>query len=245
MDCCFVTHNTTTMDSMYWSGTYPYDPFWGYGGYGHVETSSGESGCCSACFRCICFPIAWLFYVFPVMPENAWGGLVGRIMGTHVQTTQGIYTGGNSFVEFMRMGWRRTHDLHDLSDYRNADWRTEVFEFLQPQQNRPHDGGPAGHADQAPLLQGDTIRVGRARAFKISRSFRLEEDRCFRSSFEDYEKNECWICASGNEEWDLWVGCKHLFCKDCSTNMLVRNMPCPLCRVASNVVQRGKKYGSS
>ena len=89
-------------------------------------------------------------------------------------------------------------------------------------------------------------------------------------------ENVSWFAASGscspqdqgqksNDEWDLWLTCRHMFCKNCSTEMLRlvgssrpascacsvlsnecgvgalarRRMPCPLCRRASTVVQRG------
>lgn len=86
------------------------------------------------------------------------------------------------------------------------------------------------------------IRIGSAQASVISRPFDEEDDRCFPSSFEDYAQNKCWICQEPRSQWDLWLSCRHLFCRDCSTQMLRRGMPCPLCRVVSSSVLRGTAY---
>jgi len=71
--------------------------------------------------------------------------------------------------------------------------------------------------------------------------FEREVHQCVKSSFKDYERNVCWICMESAEEWDLWLSCRHLFCKTCSSEMLRRCMPCPLCRVASPTVLRGSQ----
>jgi hypothetical protein len=89
------------------------------------------------------------------------------------------------------------------------------------------------------------LSISRARAIYIARQFDIVTDSCVASSFDDYKRGECWICRDNNEEWDLWVSCHHLFCRDCSTEMLHRKMPCPLCRVASSTVLRGNKYEAS
>jgi len=250
-DCCMVNAYHPA-DNFYYGGTFPYDPFWGYGGYG-VESHDccnccGDQSCCGAC----CRPLAVLIYVFPIMPENAWGGFVGRfVFGTHKDTPpEEMYQGGNDIIEFFRMGWRRNADLHG-----NRSWRRQVHNFLVG------DGQPGVGSDSssAELLRDTRIysdsstesvvggsrvlRVGLARALIVERSFDLEEDRCVPSSFEDYSNNICWICQSGNDEWDLWMSCRHVFCRDCSTQMLHRRMPCPLCRVASTTVLRGLRTG--
>ena len=149
------------------------------------------------------------------------------------------------------MGWRRSTDLHG-----DDSWRDSVYQYLLgPESNSNDDrtrpsrtSDDTTHEEENALMKcpGTVIRVGRhAVAFAIGRSFAEEKDRCFPSSFEDYKKNICWICARGNPEWDLWVSCRHLFCKDCSREMLERNMPCPLCRIASSVVQRGLAFEPS
>ena len=99
---------------------------------------------------------------------------------------------------------------------------------------------------------------------------RLRACRCVESSFEDYLqllackdvfsfscflqqlqsmisllRNVCWICREESEEWDMWLSCHHIFCARCSSQMLLRRMPCPLCRVASTTVLRGGKCNAS
>jgi hypothetical protein len=202
-----------------------------------------------------------MMWVFPAMPENMWGGLVGLWMGTRTNTsTERLYQGGSDLVDFLGMSWRRTQDLHD-----NSSWRQQVHDFLIGE-----DSTPAGLARQqapgyrsamgarpeyevldetgdgrvVPLAANGEARrmrtIGAARVLYVDRAFSREEDRCVQSSYDDYKQNECWICRSGNIEWDMWQSCHHLFCASCSTERLKRRMPCPLCRVASTTVLRGK-----
>lgn len=262
--CCIHTPGSTMdADVFYWSGTYPYDPWFGYSGYGYVDVPSvsnhsdnGEGGS-SSCWRVTCQPIAWMLYVFPAMPENMWGGLLGYyVMGTHMRTpADRLYTGGNSMTEFMRMGWRRSADLHEDLAWRNrvqefvlgSDENDRVRQQAQNQAGRNNQQRFSQHfGEETRLLAGEfqnsqVMRVGRAHAVCIDRSF-CRDDGCFESSFSDYQSGLCWICQGENDSWDLWMSCKHLFCSTCSTQMLQRRMPCPLCRVASTVVLRGNKF---
>lgn len=270
MNCCMPSSpGGSSADALYWGGSYPYDPYWGYGGYGHVDvpsTQGGNGGCCNSFWKAICFPIAWLLFVFPAMPENAWGGLLGRCMGTHHFTAETeMYTGDNRFIEFLRMGWRRNADLHS-----NDSWRRQVFDFLVASPEDGHADPRAGHqiemtdrsstrrmqqsrfgtnlafepgAYHAVHQDLSVVRIGaHSRALLTDQPFELERDRCYQSSFDDYKENKCWICQSENDQWDLWISCRHLFCSTCSTQMLERRMPCPLCRVASSTVKRGLKW---
>merc|ERR1712187_743164 len=68
------------------------------------------------------------------------------------------------------------------------------------------------------------------------------EDNLISSSIEDYQNNVCAICQHDNEKWDLWQSCHHLFCQDCSSEMLSRGMNCPLCRRSSATLLRGKCF---
>lgn len=249
--CCFCPHSAAdpgvfNHDAFYVYGTYPSEPCW--------CGSSAEPERCSCC--CCLQPLAWLIFVFPAMPENAWGGLIGYFwFGTHMLTpTERLYQGGNPLIEFFRMGWRRPNDLHD-----NQAWRTQVRDFLlgespmteedalaarQHALGRTFSGGNYHQVEQY-LTDGqeqEILVIGRARAIKIDRPFD-ESDGCVPSSFDDYLENRCWICMSDNVEWDLWLSCHHVFCASCSTTMLQRRMPCPLCRVASSVVKRGRAHG--
>jgi len=76
----------------------------------------------------------------------------------------------------------------------------------------------------------------------IERSFDEVDDNLLASSFEAYRNNICVICQQGNEKWDLWSSCRHLFCQDCSSEMLGRGMSCPLCRTSSTIVVRGNCF---
>jgi len=243
-ECCMI-NAAQPMDNLYYGGVFPYDPFWGYGGYGNGTSDCGD--CCGSCGGC-CRPLALLIYVFPILPENAWGGLVGRyIFGTHKDTPPDqMYQGGSDVIEFFRMGWRIHADLHG-----NSSWRSQVFNFLsgdgQPQLGAENSQTELLADQRSTTTDSDSltgglarvIRFGVARVFTVDRTFDLEEDRCVPSSYEDYLNNTCWICQDSNDEWDLWLSCRHLFCKKCSSEMLHRRMPCPLCRVASTSILRG------
>lgn len=229
----------------YWGGPYPVDGLQCYGGT--------DCDCCCCCpgisWRnccCCCYPIAWLLFVFPRAPDNAWGGLVGRCFGTHALTAPSrLYQGGNCFVEFFRMAWRRGGDLHE-----DEDWRSQVYDFLTngPAGDASYEGFDAEHTQ--PILQADGVQrqvksiCGSAHAIMIERPFDKTQDRCVESSFNDYMENQCWICQDNqSKEFDLWLSCGHIFCSRCSTEMLRRQMPCPLCRTASSSVLRGRSVG--
>lgn len=261
-DCCFAPigmhgggmGSGSATDAFYFSGTWPYDPFWGYSGYGG-HSSPDDCNCCGGCCLTLCRPIAWMIWVFPAMPENVWGGVVGYFMGTRTGTaTEHLYQGGSCFIDAMGMRFRRSADLHA-----DGEWRTQVHDFLLstaapsglgsrfPSTTNPATSGGYMPADngQVETVRGRQVTtIGNARVVHVDRSF-TAEDNCVESSFEDYGKNECWICTSDNTEWDVWLSCRHMFCKDCSSEMLRRRMPCPLCRVGSTTVLRGKKSSTA
>jgi len=256
-DCCvggdcgglvLASHTHGTVGDIYWAGLVPNTP-WYHGG--------GDDCCCSAgCCRSCCAPLAFLVWVFPVLPENAWGGIYGYFfIGTHHMTPEDrLYTstdGGNQLIEFLRMGWLRPRDNHS-----EDAWRTQVYNFLQDNGNATAQAtGPRTSPTLAPaelpsleaqrtFEDGHRLHIGPAHAVMSRRSFSLQEDRCVDSSFDDYKENRCWICQEqpSCDNWDLWLSCRHLYCSKCSTKMLQRRMPCPLCRVASSVVLRGDKW---
>mmetsp|Transcript_33744 Transcript_33744/g.85498 ORF Transcript_33744/g.85498 Transcript_33744/m.85498 type:complete len:284 (-) Transcript_33744:3-854(-) len=153
-----------------------------------------------------------------------------------------MYGGGNPMVEFLRMGWRRRADLHQ-----NEDWRGRVSDFLMGEEGAAEIRGgsteDAGVSSSVWIEDGiarQVVNIGRSRAVLVERTFDRERDGCYSTSYEDYSRNVCWICQDENPQWDLWLSCRHLFCAKCSTQMLQRRMPCPLCRVASSTVLRGR-----
>jgi len=243
----------------YWSGPFPYDPWWGYTNFyvGPVHHGGGDDCNCCDCRCCagICRPVGWMLYVFPVMPQNAWGGLAGWLMGTRALTPEeDRYQGGSCLVDFLGMGWRRQgRDLHG-----EDGWRLLVYEYLQGPIESGGNGGQPGSPARVNTgsLPGPgrgsaspgagIVRVaGNICAIPKDGPFEQRADNLVPSSFEDYQNNHCWICQDGHEEWDLWIQCGHLFCSKCSTEMLKRRMPCPLCRTYSTTVMRGKKYGAA
>lgn len=147
-------------------------------------------------------------------------------------------------MEFFRMGWRRPADLHS-----NEAWRAQVSNFLAGDWEEPQDQ-EVSELESAveQLLEVDgkmrTVEpIGRfAQAIYIDRPFVEDGDGCVPSSFQDYSENRCWICQDCTPQghFDMWLSCHHIFCSKCSTEMLRRRMPCPLCRVASSTVLRGE-----
>lgn len=194
------------------------------------------------------------------------------LFGTHQFTPSGrLYTGGSQVIDFFSMSWRRPYDLHEDLQWREQVQRFLVREEPQQNQNHFGSAADAVnaaraagafaqrrttttrlesevHSDWMPLLDNqdgverEVIPIGRTFAVCIDRHFDEQHDRCVRSSFEDYTNNTCWICTEGNDNWDMWLSCGHLFCQECSTQMLTRRMPCPLCRVSSSTVLRGRAH---
>ena len=237
-DFCAIpfAHGPLEAEMFYFGGTFPHDPFWTFNGF-VAPTSDSECCCCCCRFRQLCLPIAAMVYVFPVLPENAWGGILGYFcLGTHQRTPiERMYTGGNRLVDFLGMRWRRSADLHS-----DEDWRSRVFDFLagDPSPEVQPRSDPQAHLLEH--LDGkQVLHVGLARAVLIHRPLERVRDKCVPSSFEDYLQNTCWICQEESDEWDMWLSCHHMFCSRCSSQMLIRRMPCPLCRVASTTVLRG------
>lgn len=248
--CCCCPHFEalgnigTGGDVFYFAGSFPSDHA------GFYYSTDFESGCCGCGRSTFCFclrPLAWLFFVFPLMPENAWGGLAGYyLFGTHALCPASrTYLGDSALIEFLNMRWLRgRQDLH-----RDDGWRSRVYNFLWVESDagetsRQAYASRAHHrftqADFTERATANILMIGRAKCYLQKEPFNLRSDRCVPSSFDDYQKNVCWICQDRSERdsWDLWLSCRHLFCSRCSEEMLRRRMPCPLCRVASSTVKR-------
>ncbi|CAK0874145.1 unnamed protein product [Prorocentrum cordatum] len=86
-------------------------------------------------------------------------------------------------------------------------------------------------------------RIGMTNVERRQDPFDQRRDRCPESSFRSYLDGECWICTAAGEasQWDMWVSCRHMFCSGCSSEMMQRRMPCPLCRQWSSTVVRGPR----
>lgn len=185
----------------------------------------------------LCGPVCLrVLSAMPIMPENAWGGLVGMCLGTH--PLRNTYTGGSRVAELLRMGWRREVDLSGLAQAEDGLTAQEWRELVQQSLLEVAAAGNVlqnGRENSRPLLQGSGVPVGINVREELDRRF-APEDELF--NWDQYSDNECWICCSDNETWDLWVSCRHAFCSRCSTQMLSRFMLCPLCRTASTCVVR-------
>lgn len=242
--------------------------------FGHSNDGCGCCDCsCRNRSRCFvfCKPFACLFFVFPAMPENMWGGLVGLLCGTHALTsTSCLYQGGNCFIDLLGLPCLRATRADEL--HSDTSWRARVRDYLESSANvnrapesdaRPHTytQPPRGESGRDArrrtaeeiVFEGQrykVLRVGRAKVLNIGRAID-SRDRCAANTLEDYRSRTCWICQSEHDSWDLWISCRHVFCSTCSNQMLLRNMPCPLCRVASSTVLRttrppeGAESGSS
>mmetsp|Transcript_67496 Transcript_67496/g.197434 ORF Transcript_67496/g.197434 Transcript_67496/m.197434 type:complete len:547 (-) Transcript_67496:170-1810(-) len=229
-----------------------------YAGGPFPGDSECRCDCCSGLGKCfLCLPLAKLFLHFPRRPANMWGGIVGYcFLGTHPMSRV-VYLGGSRVVDLF--GFRGERDLHD-----QGDWRRRFAAFLQagnqrtsraagaPAQQRmpgeqrgrtsPTSSGGPPHSGTFTGASSDRITfIHSRRVGVVDEVFDRERDNCRSSSFEDYEKGECWICCDSKEQetWDLWLQCGHLFCTRCSQEMLQRKLPCPLCRQVSFNVKRG------
>jgi hypothetical protein len=189
-----------------------------------------------------------------------WGGFLGRCLGTH-KYSRSPYQGGNRYIDML--SFRTRTDLHD-----DRDWRARVARYVYRDDEQTPTGAQAPQQlamgsvrsqqsqfgsvrsqqpTTAPPTRTNSLREallpsGR-RVVNQEEPFEKQADNCVESSFEDYAKDECWVCCDKGRSgtWDLWVQCGHLFCTDCSDAMMKRRMPCPLCRQVSTVVRRGPK----
>eukprot|EP00928_Gymnodinium_smaydae_P070381 TRINITY_DN54224_c0_g1_i1.p1 TRINITY_DN54224_c0_g1~~TRINITY_DN54224_c0_g1_i1.p1 ORF type:complete len:753 (-),score=128.35 TRINITY_DN54224_c0_g1_i1:127-2385(-) len=200
----------------------------------------------------VCGPVMlWVLSLAPIAPENAWGGLVGSYLGTH--PLKNTYAGGSRVAELLRMGWRRPADLTEL-DLEDATWSLEGWRsFVRATLEEASRGSHLLRAESLPMRTAAGARVGEADGGLLPRHYFnvIEESDGGRRSFteddrlynwEQYVENECWICCSSNDTWDLWVSCRHAFCRQCSDQMVRRLMPCPLCRTISTVLRRRAAY---
>lgn len=215
----------------------------------HGGPSPDGRGCCHShvTYCHLWRPVAWLLHKFPVAPANLWGGVFGYVIGTHPSSPCPYQ--GNSWC-INRLSFRTSRDLRS-----NSEWRERVQRYIFSFSNPDPNGSPARHlvtnAPTQPLLQASrTCIASGTRFIQTDRPFDKEHDRIVSSSFDDYQKNECWICCGANErvapdsennQWHLWTQCGHLFCAQCSNEMLRRKMPCPLCRRASSSIKQGPK----
>lgn len=173
--------------------------------------------------------------LLPLAPENAWGGVVGFLLGTH--PLRNTYIGNGRIAEFLRMGWRRRVDLSTLGEQQLSGWSPEAWRDLV--RNVVVDVARASEVE-GPFVQAVSwSRVPRALAYNVDEDAQktfTQADGLF--NWDQYEANECWICSDSHEKWDLWVSCRHAFCSDCSDSMLRRMIPCPFCRTVSTAIVR-------
>lgn len=163
----------------------------------------------------------------PRLPENMLGGILGFLLGTHPLRNQ--YDSDSQVVRILaRPCWTLSN--------RSERWRRYIYEWLHERE-----------AHEAVSLQGGAVaeirREGGSNRSTIGGVVIEHELGTFSSAdsifnFEDYESKTCWICQNPADRWDLWISCRHVFCERCSSEMLKRSMPCPLCRVRSGRILR-------
>jgi len=234
--CSSMSYDPMLNDQFFWGGPQPLDCSNCYCG------DSDSSTCCSCLPRCwLCRPLAWVLIRFPEMPANFWGGLSGRFLGTHQFSSRPYVGQHHPYVNRIidRLSLRTAGDnLH-----RNSGWRDRVREYILS------DSTPGGgQASMAPPQQATMQAQRRQDAHRLvprgitinekDEPFDKDRDNCEESTFEDYVQGTCWVCQNEEEKWDKWVLCGHLFCSMCSSTMLARHMPCPLCRRFSTTVVR-------
>ena len=232
-----------------------------YPGGGGIDTcTTCPAGCsdgrdCAFC-RCLCcysyIPVLFVISLLPRMPLNLWGGLIGRLIGTHVATESGgAYEGGSCLVDALACRSSRG----EQAAYENEDWRVRVHSFLIAEADAERPSVPPA---QSSMLMGlvksrQQLRGGLAPpqgrssfkfdlggipAYVMEGCLDCVSDACAPNTFEDYESGTCWICRLEDlTAYDKYT-CGHIFCASCSDQMLSRRMPCPLCRASPSLVLR-------
>ena len=205
-------------------------------------------GCCNCCN--ICKPLGWMIDSYPTLPRNLQGGILGYILGIHCSLPRVEKIQYPCMTEFLSLNWMHSTDLrHD------ERWRKAVKHHV----NNTEDGyqiatNPISlgmerqhHQPVAPNMLPNTPHNMDQSLLVASRyvhgSTTVETIHYTIPSEikiwnrEHYSKNECWICNEGSSTWHLWKPCNHVFCESCSKDMLIRKMPCPLCRQIPDIVR--------
>ena len=250
-DCCCTGASPSTEELLFYNTQDFYIP---------STSSAFYSQQCSLERAChLCRPLAWIISKFPRAPANAWGGLIGWLMGTN---EGGAYAGGNPYIDFL--SFRSVGDAHN-----DTDWRDAVATFIYSYTDsgsllgrdvypipQPDHEPTTMHGTQTPLLhtsQAATRTSWYGKTLIQSPSSFTLQDNVVSACFEDYTRNECWICCACNgntadipvdRQWHLWIDCGHMFCHQCSAEMSRRRMPCPLCRRFSSRIKEGPRYAS-
>jgi len=160
---------------------------------------------------------------------------------------------------------------HDPEYYHREDaWRQRVHRFLMQdfigasdaasgfptQQTMVAGRSRVNHPPAFNTAQDSGLQYANGQAYQLiggprgrkialidtAKPFDKEAQFIAESSFEDYKKGDCWICMCKEERFHLWTNCGHIFGEGCSSEMIRRGMPCPLCREISPVVKIGDKY---
>lgn len=222
--CCGPGVDTPALLYLYNPAFMPHGTAWGPG-----DCACHRCGCCRGtfCWSCLVFTpcLRFLVGVFPHIPENMLGGVVGWYLGTHPRRNN--YDPRSPIVRlFASPCWSLAN--------RSEGWRLNVYQWLH-ERDAFEITAQAGMTVAEPRREADSLTFGDV-CVEPSEGMFTVDDRIF--NFEDYHSNRCWICQDSSPSWDLWVSCRHSFCQRCSSEMLRRRMPCPLCRVRSTRIDR-------
>lgn len=143
-------------------------------------------------------------------------------------------------------------EVNVITANQQSDWIPSAPPLSQPEPGLSYMPTPSAPSNsQIPLLRQKVQELDGKTLVNIDRPFDVGPDRIVESCFEDYKSNECWICCGCNvgrpdlspsKQWHLWMTCGHMFCAQCSTEMIRRRMPCPLCRRITNRIKEGPPF---
>lgn len=158
------------------------------------------------------------------------GGCIGHCMGTHSMADPEYYS-TSPFQEFMS-----TSCFH--LQRRGEAWQqfVQMFVLELDADNAMRQAGQSGGPARPEMGADGAIIIGGVVVEPQSGDFLNSSLRIYNAN--DYIENSCWICCEPRDKFDLWLTCRHIFCSQCSTEMLRRRMPCPLCRVHTTKVLR-------
>ena len=191
--------------------------------------NDNNSSCC-CCFK----PLYYLAKLYPVFPENLYGGVLGYFMGTHI--TNSTYRGNNKFIDFLSLSRFRRNDLRH-----NHEWQGLVSKHLQsseysppppPQNNNMIAKENNTIVNINEQIPSETYNITKIEGVYINNyTYNIIKTDDIVNN-EHIDENECWICNDTPTKWHVWKPCNHVFCGNCSEQMLERHMTCPLCRNA-------------
>ena len=179
-------------------------------------------------------PLYYLLQTCPSMPDNLQGGIVGYIAGTHILNSCNV----NKYIgSILSLRWARVHiDLRD-----NIEWHNKINHYITNNYNTisitPSLKSIKRFTSRSSFIHSESVIQSIYNYIVLyTYDYPIIDNKLSYFNLEFIRDDECWICNQMPSRWHKW-GCDHVFCQTCSFYMIEKDIPCPLCRKVSTIVQ--------